>query len=290
MHDAPLLSVIIPHYNDLDNLRHCLRLLSDQDAAPDGFEIIVADNNSSCGLSAVEAVCGGMARVVSAAIQGAGAARNTGVEHSSGRYLAFLDSDCRPARNWISTGVNALENSPMVGGRVEVVVADPRNPTPTETYELVFAFNNQRYVEEEGFSVTANMFVRREVFASVGGFRPHVPEDKDWGNRAVAMGYKWHYEPAACVSHPARRDWRELTSKWRRLVKESFAEARDRRFGSVRWIIRSWAVVLSSFLALRTVMRSPRLNRFQHKIAASGVLFRLRWWRFIEAHMVLLAK
>jgi GT2 family glycosyltransferase len=201
--------------------------------------------------------------------------------------LAFLDSDCRPTADWISNGLKAIEKSPMVGGRVDVVAADPANPTPTEAYELVFAFNNERYIREERFSVTASMFVRRDVFEAVGGFRPDVPEDKDWGNRAVALGYTWYYEPAMRVSHPARRDWSELTAKWRRLIRESFSEAKNRRYASVFWILRSWGVLLSAILAVSTIVSSPRLDRFQYKIAASSVLFRLRWWRFLEAHHLL---
>jgi len=99
-HRAPLLSVIIPHYNDLERLRHCLALLTDQESGSTRYEVIVSDNNSSCGLAAVTAVCNGAALVVPAPIQGAGPARNAGVEFSSGKYLAFLDSDCLPAKNW----------------------------------------------------------------------------------------------------------------------------------------------------------------------------------------------
>ena len=66
---APLVSVIIPHYNDLDNLHRCLRLLQDQTLPRDAFEIVVADNNSRYGLVELKRVCGTMARVVPASIQ-----------------------------------------------------------------------------------------------------------------------------------------------------------------------------------------------------------------------------
>src|ERR1700727_3704839 len=59
---APLVSVIIPHYNDLANLKRCIDLLAAQTVPRSQFEIVVADNNSSCGLNEVEGVCGAFAR------------------------------------------------------------------------------------------------------------------------------------------------------------------------------------------------------------------------------------
>ena len=88
---APLISVIIPHYNDLANLERCLMFLSAQTLPEGQFEVIVADNNSRCGIEEVRRVCGDLVRVVPAPIPGAGPARNVAVEASRGRYLAFTD-------------------------------------------------------------------------------------------------------------------------------------------------------------------------------------------------------
>ena len=243
--DAVAVSVIIPHVDDLENLRRCLSLLAMQTMPKDEFEIIVVDNNSRCGIAAVREVCGGMANAVPAPIQGAAEARNAGVRASRGRYLAFIDSDCSPSSDWLTRGIAALATADMVGGSVDVDVVDADNPTGVEAFEKVFAFNFKRYVEKEGFSGAGNMFVSRKIFDAVGGFRTGVSEDKDWGHRAVALGYRWRYEPEARVSHPARRDWTELTRKWRRLTKEGFTAMRDKPLGRLRWILRSWLILFS---------------------------------------------
>src|SRR5277367_3465624 len=65
---TPLVSVIIPHYDDLDNLRSCLDLLAAQSAPSERFEIVVADNLSRCGVDAVHKVCGSRARMILAPI------------------------------------------------------------------------------------------------------------------------------------------------------------------------------------------------------------------------------
>ena len=56
---ATFVSVVIPHYNDLLALTECVRLLELQTYPRDRFEIIVADNNSACGLAAVKSVAPG---------------------------------------------------------------------------------------------------------------------------------------------------------------------------------------------------------------------------------------
>src|SRR5271166_1802289 len=106
--DAPLISVIIPHYNDLANLERCIGLLARQTLPRSQFEVVVADNNSRCGLDEVKRVCGRIAHVVPAPTQGAGAARNAAVAASRGQILAFIDSDCRPTATWLERGKAAL--------------------------------------------------------------------------------------------------------------------------------------------------------------------------------------
>jgi cellulose synthase/poly-beta-1,6-N-acetylglucosamine synthase-like glycosyltransferase len=83
----PQISVIIPHYNDLENLGRCMVLLAEETLPPDDFEVVVADNNSRCGIEEVKRVCGNRAHVVPAPIQGAGAARNAAVAASQGEIL-----------------------------------------------------------------------------------------------------------------------------------------------------------------------------------------------------------
>lgn len=284
----PVVSVIIPHYNDLVNLERCLRLLKAQTLPRGEFEVIVADNNSSCGLDAVRGVCEEFARVTPASIQGAGAARNAAVAASRGRILAFIDSDCRPAQTWLERGVAALAKAPVVGGRVDVDYENPARPTAVEAFERVFAFNFKRYIEELGFSGSGNMFVPREIFDRVGDFRGSVAEDFDWGQRAVKAGYRFAYAPDAVVSHPARRNWSELTQKWRKASREAFAATIERPNGRAIWSLRSFAVLASPFVHWVVVARSEKLDDLEQKAKAIAVLFGIRSWRFLECWRLLL--
>jgi glycosyltransferase involved in cell wall biosynthesis len=287
---TPMVSVIIPHYNDLDNLRRCLRLLEDQTLPRDAFEIVVADNNSRYGLGELERACGTIARVVPASIQGAGPARNAAIAASRGTTLAFTDSDCRPSPTWLERGAAALTTADMVGGRVEVIVEDETHLSPVEAFERVFAFNFKRYVEELGFCGGANMFVSRAIFDRVGPFRAKVTEDMDWGKRASAAGFRWRYAPEAVVSHPARRTWPELKKKLRRRAREDFAIAVEEPNGRFLWFVRSIAILASPLAHWIKVVRSDKLDTTGQRLKAIVVLFRVRFWRFVECDRLLLGR
>jgi glycosyltransferase involved in cell wall biosynthesis len=237
-----MVSVIIPHYDNLEGLQQCIANLRTQTLDPSRYEIIVADNNSSCGISAVKRACQGVARVIPAPIPGAAEARNAAIAVARGEVFAFTDQDCRPRPDWLERGVRALDGADVVGGRMVVCVDDRMRVTPTEAFELVFAFNNRRYVERKGFTVNANMFVWRDVFSKVGLFRAGVPEDVDWGYRATALGFRLRYAADAVVEHPARREWTDLIRKWRLISANHYALSRKRRFGKLRFFARSWLV------------------------------------------------
>lgn len=282
-------SVVIPHYNDLQNLDACLALLMAQSLPREAFEVIVADNMSPCGLAAVEAVAGDRARVVPAPEKGAGPARNAGAAAASAPVLAFLDSDCRPARDWLLRAMEASARATVVGGRVDVFAEDPQRLTGPEAFEAVFGFDNRTYVEQKGFSVSANLIVRREVFDAVGPFRPAVSEDLEWCLRAGRAGHPPVYADDVVVGHPARRTWSELARKWDRLSREGYLLMIEQPGGRLKWAARSLVVLASPLPHSLKVARSPALTSAADRLNAMAVLVRLRLRRFVMAWRLLLA-
>ena len=283
-----VVSVIVPHLDDYDNLDACLTLLREQSFPSERTEIVVADNGSSRGLDAVRELVGSRGRVVEVTERGAGPARNAGVRASRGDALAFLDSDCRPDRRWLEEGLAGLRSADFVGGRVDVLVEDPRRMTAVEALESVFAFQNERYVKNRKFTVTASMFVPRSVFDAVGPFQNGVPEDIDWCRRARLKGYRIGFAPQSIVGHPARRTMDELKRKWRRLTLEWFAAAsRDGR-GPVSMVLREWAVMLTIAPDALVLMTSRRLGGAPNRMLAIGALARIRAYRFVVAHRAIL--
>jgi GT2 family glycosyltransferase len=286
--DVGLVSVIVPHLNDYENLDACLTLLEAQSFPGDRTEVIIADNGSSRGLDAVRAIVGTRGRVIEVAERGAGPARNAGVGASQGDAIAFIDSDCRPDPRWLEEGLAELRLADFAGGRVDVLVEDPRRMTAAEAFESVFAFQNEAYVKGRNFTVTASMFVWRSVFESVGGFENGVPEDKDWCMRAVRKGYRIRFAPKSIVGHPARRTMPELKRKWRRLTIESCEGARREGRGPILVLARQWAALLAVVPHAFVPLVSSRLSGMRNRILAIGALARIRVYRLAIAHLAVL--
>jgi len=161
------------------------------------------------------------------------------VAAASGRFLAFIDSDCRPEKDWLERGLDHLAQAEVIGGRVEVAVEDAQAMCLVEAFEKIFAFSNKVYVQRKGFSGTGNLLMRRAVYDAVGGFRSGVSEDHEWGQRAGAQGYRIIYADDVVVFHPACRDFSDLLQRWKRLTREAYLLTLERRFGRVRWALRS---------------------------------------------------
>lgn len=283
-----LVSIVMPHLNDYDNLDACLTLLGQQTFPRERTEIIVADNGSSRGIEAVRALVGERARVIEATERGAGPARNAGVRASRGQALAFIDSDCRPDPRWLEEGMAELARTDLVGGYVGVLVDDPAQLTAAEAFESVFAFQNESYVKDKHFTVTASMFVWRSVFDDVGDFENGVPEDLDWCHRARDKGYAIEFAAKSIVLHPARRTMPELKRKWRRLTLEACEASRRKGRGAVPTLLRQWAVVLSIAPKAAAILVTNRLSGSGNRLRAIGALTQIQFYRFVVAHRAVL--
>lgn len=283
--DCPHVSVVVPHHSDLTRLDRCLDRLVRQTLPRAAVEIIVADNASPEGEQALSACIAGRARLVIAREKGAGLARNAGVLAASAPLLAFTDADCLPEPGWLAAGLAALDGAGVVGGRMVVVPEHDGPRSGAEAFEQVFAFDNARYVREEGFTVTANLFCARSTFDAVGPFRAGLSEDIEWSRRATALGFRLGYAPDAVVGHPPRPDWPALLKKWRRITDEQYQlEASGTRMGGLRWLGRGWLMPLSILAHAPRIWRSPALSSAAERRAAFATLARLRLWRMADAH------
>ncbi|MEZ0497969.1 glycosyltransferase family 2 protein [Sphingomonas sp. IW22] len=227
---APLISVIIPVYNDTARLSLCLGLLQAQTIA-DRAEIIVVDNGSTEDLSAVKSRFGTV-RWLHEAKPGSYAARNTGINAACGHILAFTDSDCLPAPDWLEQGIAPLmgDNPPsFVGGAIDLVTTRPSGLSPAELFDLASGFPQHRFVEHVHFAMTANMLTLANTMKWVGPFATTMKSggDREWGNRAWSMVGPGRYVDAARVGHPTRSSPPEVLKRVRRVA----GGERDRKPG-----------------------------------------------------------
>ena len=92
----PLLSIVVPIFNAERYIDRCFATIHRQGLNPNEYEVVIVDDGSTD--SSLE-LCKQKARqednvlVVHQINSGAGAARNAGIKHSSGRYVYCLDVD-----------------------------------------------------------------------------------------------------------------------------------------------------------------------------------------------------
>ncbi|HKW67555.1 MAG TPA: glycosyltransferase [Terriglobales bacterium] len=204
---APFFSVIVPTHNRPKQLAACLQAIAEMDYPRDGFEVIVVDDGGAASLQEIHHSYRNRMNLCFLRRErgGPAAARNTGVEHARGRYLAFTDDDCAPSRDWLTRLQERFERAPDVlcGGRsVNGLDANPYSAASQAVIDVVYSWQpNAR--EFPQFFASNNLAVPADLFRRVGGFYPafEVSEDREFCDRWTHHGYAMAYAPEVVIYH-----------------------------------------------------------------------------------------
>lgn len=203
MSDArPLVSVIVPAFNEAAGIEPCLRALLNQDYPRDRYRILVVDNASSD--ATAERVARYPVTRLHEPIRGIARARNAGIRAAQGECIAFTDADCVPCTGWLSALVEGWED-PFIGcfaGEITGQSSSRWVPRYVEDRKLI----SQRLLLSSMLPVaaTGSIAFRRSVFESVGGFDEtfRYGEDADLTWRLQKWGgFGIRYNPRALVAH-----------------------------------------------------------------------------------------
>lgn len=206
----PSVSVIVPTRNRAESLRDTLAALAAQVYPASRMEVLVIDNESDDETEAAVAEAAAAApfpvRFHRKHNDGPAASRNRGAEMATGDILAFTDSDCIPTAGWIRMAVAQFKDG--VG-----VVCGPIEPLEVAADDPFFTHQIHHVNREDGLYPTANVFYRREVFTSLGGFdetmrdyswgQPVGGDDTEMGWRVRRAGYKSAFADGVVVLHQA---------------------------------------------------------------------------------------
>jgi cellulose synthase/poly-beta-1,6-N-acetylglucosamine synthase-like glycosyltransferase len=195
----------MPTHRRPDMLRRALESMEQQTFPPDQFEVIVVATPDQPTFAIVEqfrtrnridvryvTVPNDPSNGRSPSLK-----RNHGVEQARAPWIAFIDDDCTAHPDWLTAASAYFDypNAAGVEGRKEI----PKPPRDTMVYRGLLLFTRPR-----GFQ-TCNVFYRREVFQSLGGFDPNFPyylEDSDLAWAVLDAGHEIPFAENAIVCHP----------------------------------------------------------------------------------------
>jgi GT2 family glycosyltransferase len=222
-------AVVLPCLNEVQNLPRVIEALLAQDLPRDAYEIVIADGGSDDG--SVE-LAESMGVRVARSPRGVSVQRNRGALETTAPVLAFMDSDCIAPTDWLSRGLRMIEDqgAGLGGGPVR----PPQGAHWTARAWDVHHEVRRRRLSSDGaerFRLirTGNLFIRRDVFASVGGFDESLVsgEDSYLCAQVAAQGVAVAYDDGMAVSHlgapGSARDffreqvWHSNGEVWRRL-------------------------------------------------------------------------
>lgn len=223
MASSPVLSVIIPVYNDSGGLRQTLSSLVKQREAPE-YEVIVVDNDSTDETpDVIEEFEAKYPDIVFGCsetdIQSSYAARNTGIEHASGEIIGFIDADVTVDETWVADVYERFHESNVdyLGCNVEMYIPEGED-TFWARYDVAMGLPVEHYLGKKNFAPTCALAVRGEIFDSDILFDESLVSggDKEFGKRVHEAGSKMDYAGTIVVRHPARTSF---VSQFRKAVR-----------------------------------------------------------------------
>jgi GT2 family glycosyltransferase/glycosyltransferase involved in cell wall biosynthesis len=220
----PLVSIVIPVHNHLDDTCACLRAIQ-RNTRIASFEVVVSDDGSSDQTSEILGTIKGLSLVRSDENLGFLAAISKAIAVARGKYLLMLNNDTEVQPGWLVALLDVAQSDPAVGavgpklmfpdGRLQEAGSivwndgtawnrgsggDPADP----------AFNYRREVD---YCSAACLLVRRSAYEAVGGFdkrfAPGYYEDVDLCFSLHAAGYSVLYQPESIVVHQGSATYAE---------------------------------------------------------------------------------
>ncbi len=282
-------SVVLATYRRPDMLIATLEGLCSIDASGLSWEIVVVDNDAGPDVPRIVDEFSHRIPIVAIAEDAPGKnhALLAGLQHATGRLLAFTDDDVLFERSWLQEIHNGAARHPeasFFGGRVLPLFPDGRNEL-TGLIDSDHWFIRSAYaiadwnIEEGPIDPTRvwgpNMAVRRAVFDAGLSFNPKVGPSGDnyvMGSetefllRVHAAGYHGVYLPKAIVHHRIRAE--QMTRRW--LRGRAFRMGRGhavrsgansvKLFGAPRYLFRRYAELQFRRLLSFTRSASHRLH------------------------------
>jgi glycosyltransferase involved in cell wall biosynthesis len=229
----PKISVIIPAYNAMEYLPETLETVLRQTF--NDFEVIIVNDGSSDGVEQwIAQVTDSRVQLISQKNQGLAGARNTGIAHSQGEYLAFLDADDLWQPTKLEKQVRCLESNRQAGLVYTWTVLVDQNGIPTGRMFANRTEGNvwKKLTECNIVGCGSVPMVRRCCFETAGVFDCNLGsyvEDWDmWFRIASDYSFVVVAEPLVYyrqLPNSASKNWAAMEQSCRLVLEKAFASA-----------------------------------------------------------------
>ena len=187
----PLVSVVIPCYNEASYIDRLLAALSQQNYP--NFEVIVSDAESKDGTSEVVQQFSKQLRIMftESPPKGPAAGRNVGAKFAKGEWLLFLDADDDiDDPNFISQLIQTCQKNGWQTASSKIKL---RRASLFEKIGTRLNYNYVKFLRHTKHPVAPGwcILTRRELFEQNGGFNEKVQfgEDYDYVSRVGKAGF-----------------------------------------------------------------------------------------------------
>jgi glycosyltransferase involved in cell wall biosynthesis len=241
-------SIVIPVYNEADELDSCLQAIAQQTVQP--FEVIVIDNNSTDNSVAI-ARSYRFVTVRSEPRQGAIYARNAGFNAATGQIIGRIDADTRVAPDWVETlqGIFADGAVDAVSGAVSY------HDLPWRRFLTRLDLGFRQWIangmKREVFLFGSNMALRREAWEGVKGAvcnRGGMHEDFDLAIHLHDYTDGVRFDDRLHADVSLRRFNTALSDYWSYVWMSPRTYAQHGRTSQTRMYPVVWMVILSYFV------------------------------------------
>ncbi len=240
---APVVSIVIPVFNQLEVTLRCLASLAAV-PTPVPCEIILVDDCSEPPVGETLRRVRGLRYFRNEQNQGFIRSCNRGAGESRGEYLLLLNNDTEVTAGWLEALIEVMRSRPdagAVGARL-VYPDGSLQEAGSVVWSDGSAWNyghgddpgrpEYNYVRRVDYCSGACLLVRRTLFRDLGGFDvaycPAYYEDVALAFAIREKGYHVYYQPAATVIHyegaSSGRDLRTGVKQYQELNRLKFAQ------------------------------------------------------------------
>ena len=291
----PKVSVICIVYNSMVYLPRTVASVLAQTL--NDFELLIIDDGSSDNVVAwVSTLNDPRVKLISQANRGIPGARNTGIEHARGEYLAFLDGDDLWEPTKLEKQVACLEARPEVGlVHTAIRYVDANDQEVNQVLGVRGDGDVWREVViQNPVRCGSSPLVRRECFETVGVFDPDLFFCDDW-DMWIRIATRYHFtvinEPLTLYrQHGANmtKSYQAIMPNFKKVIERAFQASdvntplKEEAYGRA-YLFAAWRAFFARDIPMTRSLRKnafkayPKLRFEKNSLSLTLHLIKAQW-------------